>query len=60
MLRRQIMTSINSHTAFQELTIYKDVDTKLCNVHLTTLDTTIEDEIKNSNIKFIKKSHAQT
>ena len=51
MLRGQIMTSSESHAAFQELTICEDVDTKFHNAHFTTPDAIIEYDIKNTNAK---------
>ena len=54
MLRRQTMPSSNYHAVFQELTIYEDADTKLHDAHLTIPDAILEDDIKNSNSKFMK------
>ena len=56
MLRIKLITSTKSHTAFQELSIWEDAETKMCNVHLSTLDAIIKDDIKKIKGQIYRRS----
>lgn len=42
------------HLAYQEITIYEDIDGKYCNLHLSTSEEVAKEEIINTTIKFMK------
>ena len=58
-LRREFKTENNEHSAFQEMSIYENINTKLHNINVSTPFEIIEENIANSNAEFAKEIRYQ-
>ena len=58
-LRRELKTEHNECSAFQETSVYKNVDAKFHDINISTPFEFVEENIPNSNTSFAKEIRYQ-